>query len=112
MAKQYPNIKLLGGPGLNCPAGMNVGIKNAKGKIVCKVDGNGYVEPNFIKMGVHYLESDENIKCAGGPIKPISKSLIEKSNVLARSSVFGVGRGVNTLEEKSGFTDTVQCGIY
>lgn len=112
MAKEHTNITLLGGPGVNCPAAMNIGIENSHGEVVCKVDAHGYVDSNFIRLGVKHLRSDKDIKCVGGPIRPIAKSLIEQSNVLARSSVFGVGGGINTAGEEPQFTDTVQCGIY
>jgi len=112
MADKSPNIKLLGGPGVNCPAAMNIGIKNAKGEIICKIDGHGYVDRDFIRLGVSYLQSDATIKCTGGPIRPVPRDFVGKSNALARSSVFGVGGGINTVGEKPQFTDTVQCGIY
>ncbi|UCG46726.1 MAG: glycosyltransferase [Phycisphaerales bacterium] len=112
MAAEHPNIRLLGGPGVNCPAGMNIGIQNSKGEIVCKVDAHGYIDRRFIKLGVDHIRSDKDIKCAGGPIRAMPKGLVEESSVLARCSVFGVGGGINTIGEEPQFVDTVQCGIY
>lgn len=110
--KQHLNIKLLGGPGVNCPAGMNIGIKNAGGDIISKVDAHGYVAPDFLKMNLKYLYQNNGIKCVGGPIRSLANSTIAKANVLARSSLFGVGGGIYSAEEKPQFVDTVQCGTY
>ncbi len=112
--KTHQNIRLLGGTGVNCPAGMNIGIKKAKGDFISKVDAHGYTASDFLRTNVKYLTryKDEGVKCVGGPIIPIAKSLIANSNAYARSSLFGVGQGVYSQMKKPQFTDTVQCGTY
>ncbi|MDD5067019.1 MAG: glycosyltransferase family 2 protein [bacterium] len=114
LMKKNKNIKLLGGSGVNCPAGMNIGIKNAKGKLIAKIDSHGYIPPDFLQLAVKYFSyhKKNKVKCVGGPIKAIPKSLTAKSNVLARTSKFGVGGGIYSQKAKSDFTDTVQCGVY
>lgn len=112
LAKKYSNIKLLGGLGVNCPTAINIGIKEAKGEIICKVDAHGYVALDFLKMGLKFLYQNKDIKCVGGPIRPVTETFISKVNALARTSVFGVGRGIYSLSWKEQFVDSVQCGIY
>lgn len=115
-ALKHSNIKLLGWPGLNCPAAMNVGILNAnpKTRVIAKVDAHGYIDPNYFIAGVRYLIDNGNVKCVGGPIKYITKSRIQVSNTVARSSIFGVGGGTYTYNDtvKIQYVDSVQCGIY
>ena len=111
LANGHSNIRLLGGRGVNCPAAMNIGIKNSTGNVISKVDAHGYVAADHISTGIKHL-SDDKTKCVGGPIEPIAKSNVARANALARSSVFGVGRGVYSWGEKPGFVDTVQCGVY
>jgi GT2 family glycosyltransferase len=48
----------------------------------------------------------------GGPVRPVAQTVIAKSNVLARSSIFGVGRGIYSIGKEPRFVDTVQCGVY
>ena len=112
LAEEHPNIRLLGGPGVNCPAAMNMGITNAKGELISKIDGHGYVAPDFLKMAVKHLSTDTGIMCVGGPIEPVTRTKISKANAMARSSLFGVGKGVYSMQRKCQFVDTVQCGIY
>jgi len=109
---RYPNIKLLGGKGINCPAGMNIGIKEAKGTVISKVDAHGYVAPDFLRRSVEHLIEDDNIGCVGGPIRQRGEDFISQANGYARSSIFGVGKGPYTVDEKSQVVTTVQCGTY
>jgi GT2 family glycosyltransferase len=91
---------------------MNVGIEQARGKYVAKIDGHGYVNERFIETAVASMEADSRIHCVGGRIVPLAKTPAEKANSVARFSPFGVGSGVYTLEPKVQFVDTVQCGVY
>lgn len=110
--EEYSSIRLLGGPGVNCPAAMNVGINNAKGELIAKVDAHGYIASDYLRMSAKYLSKDGEIKCVGGPIMPVAETCVEKANALARSSIFGVGKGAYSMAEKSQFVETVQCGVY
>ncbi len=110
--EEHSNIKLLGGPGVNCPAAMNIGIREAAGDIIAKVDAHGYVASDFLRMSVKYLSGDGEIRCVGGPITPVVDTNVAKANAIARSSVFGVGKGVYSAGEKAQFVETVQCGVY
>ncbi len=112
LAEGHSNIRLIGGPGVNCPAAMNIGIKNAVGELISKIDAHGYVASDFLRMSAKHLSIEENVKCVGGPIGPVAETMIAKANVRARSSIFGVGRGIYSAGEKPQFVDTVQCGIY
>jgi glycosyltransferase involved in cell wall biosynthesis len=110
--KEYQNIKLLGGPGVNCPAAMNIGIRNAGGGVISKIDAHGYVATDFLRKIAEYLFSEDEIKCVGGPIRPVAQTIVAKANVLARSCRFGVGRGVYSTRGRGESVDTVQCGAY
>ncbi len=112
LMEEHPNIRLLGGPGVNCPAAMNIGIREASGDIIAKVDAHGYPAPDYLKMSVKHLSKDSKVKCVGGPIIPLTHTPVANANVFARSSVFGVGQGVYSMGHKAQFADTVQCGVY
>jgi glycosyltransferase involved in cell wall biosynthesis len=111
-AAKCPNVRLLGGPGINCPAAMNIGIREARGNVISKIDAHGYVAQDFLRNSAKYLLEDGDIKCVGGPIRPLATTSMAQANALARSSIFGVARGTYSIAEKSQFVDTVQCGTY
>jgi glycosyltransferase involved in cell wall biosynthesis len=111
-SQQHLNVHLLGGSGVNCPAAMNIGVKNSTGQFIAKVDAHGYVAKDYLSKSVKYLIENEDIKCVGGPIRPVPETITGKANALARSSRFGVGRGVYSVKHGIEFVDTVQCGVY
>lgn len=112
LAKEHPNIKLMGGPGVNCPTAMNIGIKHATGELISKIDGHGYVASDFLRMSAKYISTKGEIKCVGGPIRSAAKTSVAEANAIARSSVFGVGKGAYSMGKEPQFVDSVQCGTY
>jgi glycosyltransferase involved in cell wall biosynthesis len=111
-ATRYGNIHLRGGKGINCPAGMNIGIREASGSIIAKVDAHGFIAKDYLSKCVQYLTQYEDVKCVGGLITPVPETVTERANALARASRFGVGRGIYSLQREAQFSDTVQCGVY
>lgn len=105
-------IRIAGGPGVNCPAGMNIGIGLAHGELIAKVDGHGFVNPEFIRTAATYLAAHPETGCVGGRVIPILNTNMARANALARFSIFGVGGGVYTLSAQLRETDSVQCGVY
>jgi succinoglycan biosynthesis protein ExoA len=112
LAEKDSRIRLFTGENANCPAAMNIGIRHSTGQIVAKIDGHGYIEPEFIALAVRCLSSDESIACVGGRIVPLASTSVQKANSYARFSTFGVGKGPYSAPESSRFVDTVQCGVY
>lgn len=111
--EKYRNIILISGLGkLNLPQSLNIAIREAQGELISKVDAHGFISSDFLKTNAKYLSEDEKIGCTGGPIIPIAENIIAKANAYARSSIFGVGRGIYSAEEKPQFVETVQCGTY
>ncbi|MDY6987480.1 MAG: glycosyltransferase family 2 protein [Thermodesulfobacteriota bacterium] len=108
----HSNVKVLGGSGVNCPAAMNMGIRDATGELIAKIDAHGYIAVDYVKTSGELLLKDEALKCVGGPINPVGEGRIGEASALARSSLFGVGRGVYSMGESTKWVDTVQCGVY
>lgn len=105
-------IRLLGGPGVNTPAAMNVGVEAARGEVIAKVDGHGTTNPEFLTVAVHALASSDELACVGGRIVPEARTTVEQAIGYARFSMLGVGAGVYTLADRPQLTETVQCGVY
>lgn len=105
-------IRLMGGPGVNCPAGLNLGIAAANGAYIAKVDGHGYVNHEFLATAVAYLDANPTVGCVGGLIVPIATTPTEHANSIARFSRLGVGGGVYTADAVVQEAETVQCGVY
>lgn len=107
-----PRIRVMGGPGVNCPAALNIGISQARGSVVWYIGGHGEADPKFLEIGVSHLMREPAIGCVGGEIVPAGEGRTARANMIARFSVFGVGRGVYTTSPTLHDIETVQWGAY
>lgn len=107
----YSNFKLINNKKIIAPSALNIGLKNAKGDIIIRVDGHCYIKEDFISKSIYY---SMNIKteCVGGRIISINKNFVGNAIALAMSSAFGVGNATFRYSTKECFTDTVAFGAY
>jgi succinoglycan biosynthesis protein ExoA len=111
-ARTDPRIRVMGGPGVNCPAALNIGINEARGSVVWYIGGHGHADPRFLEIGMGHLVREPEIGCVGGEIIPAGEGRTARANMIARFSVFGVGRGVYTTSPTLHDIETVQWGAY
>jgi glycosyltransferase involved in cell wall biosynthesis len=108
---RYPFIKVLDNPAKIVPVAMNIGIKNATGEIIIRMDAHTEYERDYISKCVEYLEKTkaDNV---GGPLRPRSKTFLQKAISLAVTSIFGVGNAKFHFDDKEGYVDTVTYGAF
>lgn len=107
-----PRIRILGGPGVNTPAAMNVGLDAASGEYIAKVDGHGRVNDVFLETALRILDGNPGVGCVGGRIEPVATTTTQRAIEIARFSKLGVGSGIYTAPQVVHEIDTVQCGVY
>lgn len=95
-------------------SGWNIGIKNARGEYVVRIDAHSYVEKDFLLKNVETLLEVEKygVVCVGGTLT--TSSLTNKGKVIATilSSPFGVGNSRFRYSNKREYVDTVAFGLY
>ena len=115
------NIKLFDNPGKILATGWNIGIRNAKGDIICRIDAHSEIYPDYIEKGVKTLLETKNEKviCAGGVLEHVGSGIIGKAIAKLFSSRFAVGNSPFRTDSKfrarfsfSKFTDTAVYGLY
>ena len=104
-------ILLLDNPYKIVPYALNIGLKQAKGDIIIRVDGHCEIQSDYIYKIIETFKRT-NADCVGGLQKSFAKGLIGKSIALATSSLFGVGSAKFRYSEKAGWSDTVYLGAY
>lgn len=94
------------------PKALNIGLRQAKGDIIIRVDGHCEIQPDYVSTCVQQLHKKE-IDCVGGSIETIGETFIAQVIALAMSSKFGVG-GVSfrTEGQESQLTDSVPFPAY
>jgi succinoglycan biosynthesis protein ExoA len=91
-------------------AGLNIGVRHARGDVIVRIDGHASMARDFIRRSVGALaESDAD--CVGGVIESEGEGRIGGAIALAMSSPFGVG-GVAFRVGGAGEVDTVAFGAY
>lgn len=111
---KFPYIKLLDNPEKYTPFALNIGIKEAKGDIIVRIDSHADYAKDYIAKCVDYLDKyqADNV---GGAIKTVSSenTLMSKSIAICMSSLFGTGNSYFRIgSEKPREVDTVFGGCY
>jgi len=114
-AQKYSFIKLIDNPYKFVPQAMNIGINNATGDIIIRMDAHSEYPNDYIEKLVTYLEKLKADNVGGIWINtPPTNSLKAKAIALALSSKFGVGNALYRLGElrEPSEVDTVPFGCY
>jgi len=109
---KYDNIKLVDNPRMIVPSALNLGINNATGKYILRMDGHAKAAPDYIERCVEALESNDAAG-VGGPIISVNDSDTGKAIALAMSSPFGVGNSrFRTSDNQECYVDSVAFPAY
>jgi len=112
--QRYHFIHILENKKRITPVALNIGIKNAKGDIIIRMDAHAEYRPDYVLKCVSYLE-EYNADNVGGIIitLPMESGFMGKSIVAALSSKFGVGNSTfRTGSNEPKWVDTVFGGCY
>ena len=113
-ARKYLFIRLLDNLKKITPAAMNIGIANAKGEIIMRMDAHNTYPPNYISGLVGWLEKTQADNVGGVWITlPATQTFIAEAIALALSHPFGVGNAYFRIGVKEPrWVDTVPFGCY
>jgi len=115
--KKWPFIRLVDNPRKIVPCALNEAIRNAKGRIIMRMDAHAVYPPNYISRMVSALGEmkADNVGAAWETL-PGGPGLVPKAIALALSHPFGVGNATYRLsngEDRAPIeTDTVPFGCY
>ncbi|MFS0787790.1 glycosyltransferase family 2 protein [Shouchella sp. 1P09AA] len=108
-------IKVVTNPKKTLPTGWNIGIKEASGAYILRVDGHTSVPNDFLQQYVDCIKQQPDADVVGGIIQSRGVGRQGKVNEYVYSHPFGVGNSkFRTLEGKAwkGYVDTVPYGAY
>lgn len=104
-------IRLIENPRRILATGWNLGIKEAKGEYVTRIDAHATADENFIEKSVEVILRT-NATCVGGKLTSIA--INGEDNVVSKvlSSPFGVGNSSFRVSDTEGYVDTAVYGLY
>ena len=105
-------VRYLQNPKKILAAGWNLGIQQAKGEYVIRIDAHGYADKDFILKSVETMLSVSDAVCVGGSIRTEAISKMGKVIAYVLSSPFGVGNSKFRYSQKGQYVDTVAFGLY
>jgi cellulose synthase/poly-beta-1,6-N-acetylglucosamine synthase-like glycosyltransferase len=109
--KKYPFIRLLDNPKKITPAAMNIGIGEAKGDIIVRMDAHSIYEKEYISNSVDLLQTT-NASMVGGVRKAKGTGFVSKAIALATTTPFGIGDSKYLYSNKEEWVDTVFAGTW
>jgi succinoglycan biosynthesis protein ExoA len=111
-AKRFARVSILSNPGLTAPAGLNLGLRVARGDVIIRLDGHCVVPRGYVTACVALLRASD-AECVGGRIVGSTSGHKGKAIGLAQASLFGGGGARFRLANpKAGPADTVPFGAY
>lgn len=113
-SRRHPNIRRLDNPAKETAPALNLGILNAKGKIIIRLDAHARVDKTYISRCVESLRQSgaDNV---GGNMRtlPRTDGLLARAIAHSISHPFGVGNSYfRTQSKEPKWVDTVFGGCY
>jgi len=106
------NLRLIDNPQKSVPHALNIGIGNASGRYILRMDGHAKAAADYVEKCVAALDKN-GAQGVGGPITTIDDSDTGKAISLAMSSTFGVGNSrFRTRNDKECFVDSLAFTAY
>ena len=93
-------------------AGWNIGIKNAQGEYVIRIDAHAEAHPELISTCVRLFKELGDAAVVGCAVETISVSACGRIIANIQSSPFGIGNSKSRCTLESGYVDTVPYGMY
>jgi glycosyltransferase involved in cell wall biosynthesis len=115
LVRAYPSpfarLELVDNPRRITVAGLNEGMKAARGDCWIIIGAHSKVRPDFVRQSVEALKRT-GAACVGGPIETIGEGDVGRAIAAAMSSPFGVGNAKFRYASEAGYVDTVPFGCY
>ena len=112
-ARRDPRVRLINNPRRIAAAGLNLGLRAARGEIIARADGHSLLAPDYVRRAVEALWAT-GAAGVGGPLRGIGQGPTARAIALAFASPFGAGDSAYHLTHRGGprEADTVYLGVY
>ncbi len=108
---KYSFIRLLSNSRKTVQYALNIGISNAVGKYIVRMDAHAEYADNYVSKCIEYLEKTDAVN-VGGPMIASWKNNAQRVVAAAYHSDFALGGGKNHKEGYEGYADTVFLGAF
>src|SRR5262249_10032747 len=106
LAARDPRVRVLANPERIVPHALNLGIAEARGEILIRVDGHTRVAPDVVRANRELLAEHPEAWSVGGPIAHRGKTRLARAIAAAMSSPVGVGGASHRFEDYEGYAES------
>lgn len=90
LARADPRIRVLDNPGRIAPSALNVGLRQARGRFVVRMDAHAHYPAGYVAEGIERLRRGD-VEWVSGPQLPYGTGRWSRRVALALGSWFGIG---------------------
>jgi GT2 family glycosyltransferase len=107
----HHTLRLLDNAQRTLATGWNLGIREARGEFVVRLDAHATAPPDFLRANLA-LHREHEAACVGGPMGTVGVGYWGQCIAAVLSSRMGVGTSFRSLGDYEGEVDTVPFGMY
>lgn len=111
IAESHRHVRVLDNPQRIQSAALNVGLAEAKGDVIVRVDGHCVVADDYVERCIGALETS-GAAIVGGGMTPTATSSMQAAVAAAMASPIGAGPARFHHASTAAWTDTVYLGAY
>lgn len=104
-------VTVLDNPDRIVPISMNLGLEQANGDVIVRVDGHCVIASDYLRRCLQALKAT-GAECVGGPMETIGTTPTAAAIAVAQSSRFGVGGVAFRTSSAASYVDTLAFGAY
>jgi cellulose synthase/poly-beta-1,6-N-acetylglucosamine synthase-like glycosyltransferase len=107
----HPNVRLLDNRERIVSSALNVGIREARGEIIVRMDAHAVCARDYVRACVRLLETTEAAS-VGGVQRAVGTDYMSEAVAIAMKSPFGVGNAAFRHAGRNTWVDTVYLGAW
>lgn len=112
LAADEPRVRLIENPARLIPSALNLGLAEARGRYVARVDAHATISDTYLERGLAALEADPTLGAVGGRRVGVARTSTGRAIAAALSSPFGVGDSINHYATEAQDTDHASFGVF
>jgi len=110
LAEKYP-IRLLPNPGRLQSHGLNIGLREARGRFIIRADAHCVYPPGYVRRCVEMLAREEVFN-AGGVMYPVGETAVQRAIARAMRHPLGVGDAKFHIGNYTGYAEGAYVGAF
>ena len=108
---KHPNIMLLQNPRRITSAGLNIGIRAARGQLIGIISSHSVPAPDYVSECVRYLEQT-GADHVGGLMTAVGVGRVAQAIAESTNSPYGVGGSRFHYDQREQYVESVYMGVY